>query len=116
MSVTIYHNPACSKSRKTLALIRSHGIEPVIVEYLKSPPDAETLRTLLSFLGLNAAQLARQKETAWSDAGLSTNSSDADIIAAMVMEPKSIERPIVVCGERAVLGRPPENVNELLAG
>ncbi|MGR8919979.1 MAG: arsenate reductase (glutaredoxin) [Gammaproteobacteria bacterium] len=114
MAVTIYHNPRCSKSRATLELIRARGIEPEVVEYLAHPPDAATLKRILAALGMGAGELARRGERAWTEAGLGDDSSDEDILAAMLEYPVLIERPIVVTGNRAVLGRPPENVGALL--
>ncbi len=114
MSVTIYHNPRCSKSRRTLELIREQGIEPRIVHYLDEPPDAATLRALLAQLGLSAQALARHGEAAWQAAGLDDDSDEETVIAAMLEHPILIERPIVVSDGRAVLGRPPENVLGLL--
>ena len=111
--VTIYHNPRCSKSRQTLALIEERGIEPNIVEYLVSPPSKETLTELLGLLGLSAHQLARPKEDIFKELNL-RDADDEALISAMVEHPIIIERPIVVSGGRAVLGRPPENVLELL--
>lgn len=113
--VTIYHNPRCSKSRQTLELLRQRGIEPEIVHYLETPPDATTLRELLGKLGLNARQLLRKSEPEYREAGLDDPSlDDATIVAAMVRHPRLIERPIVVAGPRAALGRPPESVLEIL--
>ncbi len=113
--VTIYHNPRCSKSRQTLALLEENGIEPAVVLYLETPPDADTLKSLLSKLGISARDLLRKGEDAYKDNKLSdTTLSEAQLIAAMAQHPKLIERPIVVKGERAVLGRPPENVLELV--
>jgi len=115
MSVIIYHNPRCSKSRKSLELLEQHQQQPQIIEYLKSPPDAETLRQLLDKLGLKARDLLRSGETEYKAAGLDDmNLSEDEIITAMVKYPKLIERPIVVMGDRAVLGRPPERVLELI--
>ncbi|CAK0768713.1 putative oxidoreductase YfgD [uncultured Gammaproteobacteria bacterium] len=112
-AVTIYHNPKCSKSRETLELLRRRGIEPQVVDYLKTPPDAATLRRLLAALGLSSRQLLRAKEAA--EAGLNDPGlSDEALIEAMVRTPAVIERPIVVVGERAALGRPPEAVLALL--
>lgn len=112
---TIYHNPRCSKSRQTLALLEENGISPTIIKYLEDIPDATTLQTLISKLGLTKAHdLVRNKEDDYKAAGLSAQSSDADVIAAMAQYPKLIERPIVVKGDQAVLGRPPENVLQLL--
>jgi arsenate reductase (glutaredoxin) len=116
MSVfTIYHNPRCSKSRQTLALLNENGVEPEIVAYLDTPPDAATLRSLLKKLDISPRELLRKGEEEYKAKGLADTQLDDDsLIAAMVAAPKLIERPIVVCGERAVLGRPPENVLELL--
>ena len=117
-SITIYHNPRCSKSRATLALLKAYaattGAQVDIVEYLKEPPDVALLETLLSKLGIDAGALVRRKEAAFAQAGLSAQSSAAQILEAMAQAPVLIERPIVVRGARAVLGRPPENVNALL--
>lgn len=115
VAVTIYHNPRCSKSRQTLALLRERGIEPEIVEYLKTPPDAGTLRTLLARLGLDARGLMRRREKAYRENGLDDPELDEDaLIAAMTANPVLIERPIVVAGDRAALGRPPENALAIL--
>jgi arsenate reductase len=109
MPVTIYHNPRCNTSRKTLALLRDHGIEPEIVEYLKTPPSAAELKTILSQLKMPAAKLMRRKEAAAAGIDPRSLSEDA-LIAAMVRNPIVIERPIVVSGDRAALGRPPAAV------
>lgn len=116
MDVVIYHNPRCSKSRAALALLEAQGIEPVVVEYLKDPPDAARLRHLLALLGLDPRALARRGEEAWRTAGLDDpDRSDAEIIDAMAAEPILIERPIVVVDDRrAVVGRPPERVLDIL--
>jgi arsenate reductase len=111
---TIYHNPRCSKSRTTLALLQEHGVQPQIVLYLETPPDKGELTRLLKKLGMTAAQLVRRGEDDYKASGLAANSSEQQIIAAMVKYPKLIERPIVVKGNAAVLGRPPENVLALL--
>ena len=116
MKVTIYHNPRCSKSRQTLALLREHGIEPEIVEYLKTPPDAATLRVILDELGIGARALLRRGETAYRDEGLDDEAIPEDaIIDAMLRHPILIERPIVRAGGRARIGRPPESVLEILS-
>ncbi len=113
MAVVIYHNPRCNKSRQTLALLEARGIKPRIVEYLKTPPDQAELKRLLRLLGLAPRQLLRKKEAA--EAGLDKPGlSDAQLIAGMVKHPIVLERPIVVNGERAVLGRPPEAVLKIL--
>ena len=114
MEITIYHNPRCSKSRATLELLRARGIEPNIVEYLQSPPSKEQLKTILGLLGMHATELARRKEDAWQQAGLDDQSTDDNILDAMVSHPALIERPIVVRGNRAIIGRPPENVTKLI--
>ncbi|MBK8906473.1 MAG: arsenate reductase (glutaredoxin) [Rhodospirillales bacterium] len=113
MTVTIYHNPRCSKSRATLALLQDRGIGPVVVEYLKDPPDAAMLEQILAMLGMRPRDLMRRKESA--EAGLDDPGlSDEALIRGMVANPVVIERPIVVHGERARLGRPPEAVLEIL--
>lgn len=112
-SFTIYHNPRCSKSRNTLALLQEKGVEPTIVLYLEDSPDQAAIQALLKKLGLSAGQLVRSGEDEYKSSGLSADSSEADVIAAMAAHPKLIERPIVISGDRAVLGRPPENVLEL---
>ena len=115
MRTTIYHNPRCSKSRQTLELLRDQGIEPVIIEYLKTPPDQKTLKALLKKLGLSARQLMRRNEQAYKEAGLDNPGlSEADLIEAMVEQPVLIERPIVINGNKAALGRPPEDVLKIL--
>lgn len=111
--VTIYHNPRCSKSRETLQLIEGKGVAPVVVEYLKTPPSAEDLTRILALLGKRPAEIVRKKEAA--EAGIDPGAlSDAHLVAAMVANPAIIERPIVVAGDKAALGRPPENVLSIL--
>jgi len=117
MKVTIYHNPRCSKSRQTLELLRGKSIEPEIIEYLKTPPDAGELRGLLKLLDIGAAGLLRTGEPEFKTLGLDNKGvTDAQRIDAMVSHPRLIQRPIVVCGKRARLGRPPEKVLEILPG
>lgn len=112
---TIYHNPRCSKSRETLQLLQENGIKPDVVLYLETPPDAKTLKDLLKKLGLKPRELMRQKEAEYKAMGLdNTALSDEQLLAAMVECPKLIERPIVVHGKKAALGRPPEKVLEIL--
>lgn len=111
----IYHNPRCSKSRQTLALLRDKGVEPEIVLYLESPVDRTTLVDLLDKLKLNAGQLVRRSEQDFKERNLGRDGVDEEqLIAAMLECPKLIERPIVVVGDRAILGRPPENVLEII--
>ena len=115
MSITIYHNPKCSKSRQTLALLKDRGDEPTIIEYLKTPPSAETLKTLLGQLGMKPRDLMRKKEDEYTANGLDNpDLSDDDLIDAMVRHPILIERPIVTANGKAALGRPPEQVLEIL--
>ena len=112
---TIYHNPRCSKSRQTLQLLQDNGIEPEVVLYLETPPSSEALVELLQKLGIGARDLLRTGEEAYKELELKNPElSDAQLIDAMVHHPKLIQRPVVVKGDRAVLGRPPENVLELL--
>lgn len=111
--VTIYHNPRCSKSRETLKLIEDKGIAPRVVEYLKTPPSAAELAAILAALGKKPAEIVRKKEAA--EAGIDPAAlDDAALIAAMVATPAIIERPIVVNGAKAALGRPPESVLAIL--
>jgi arsenate reductase len=113
--VTIYHNPRCSKSRKALALLEEHGVETDVVRYLETPPDAAGLDTILRMLDLEPRDLMRKSEAPYAKLGLDDPSLSRDaLIAAMVENPILIERPIVVSGQRAVLGRPPESVLEVL--
>jgi arsenate reductase (glutaredoxin) len=109
MSVTIYHNPRCNKSRQTLALLEAQGVKPRVIEYLKTPPDRAELKHLLKLLGMTPRQLLRANEA--KAAGLDKPGlSDDQLIAGMVENPIAIERPIVVKGARAALGQPPEAV------
>jgi len=113
--VVIYHNPRCSKSRAALQLLQERGVEPQIIEYLKTPPSASRLKELLAMLGMSPRDLMRKGEDPYKDLGLSDAGKDDDsLVAAMVDNPILIERPIVVTGGKARLGRPPEQVLELL--
>ncbi len=113
MSVTIYHNPRCSKSRQTLSLLRDKGIEPEVIEYMKLPPSPETLRSLLDQLGMEPRELVRRNEEVYRELALDEK-GDQELIDAMCREPRLIQRPIVVHGNQARLGRPPEAVLEIL--
>lgn len=114
MSVTIYHNPQCSKSRKTLAMLQERGLSPRVIEYLNTPPDAATLREILRLLELEPRGLMRTKEAVYSELNLADDALDDDaLIAAMIAHPILIERPVVVANGAAVIGRPPENINAL---
>ena len=115
MTVIIWHNPRCSKSRQTLALLGDRGIEPTVVEYLKTPPDAAVLKATLKKLGMKPRDLLRKTEAAYKAHGLDDPAvSDDDIVAAMVEDPVLIERPVVIAGGKAALGRPPEAVLDIL--
>lgn len=109
--ITIYHNPRCSKSRQTLELLQENNISPEIILYLDNPPSKPQLKKLLGKLGMTARDLLRTSEDAYKARGLADKSLDDDVLLdAMIAEPKLIQRPIVVAGDKAVLGRPPENV------
>lgn len=114
-SFTIYHNPQCTKSRATLALVQEHGIQPTVIEYLKTPPTAAELKAIIGKLGITPEQLVRKGEAIYKANYSGRKLTDAGWIEAMVSHPILIERPIVVTGHRAVIGRPPENVKLLLA-
>ncbi|HSN23785.1 MAG TPA: arsenate reductase (glutaredoxin) [Methylomicrobium sp.] len=115
MSIKIYHNPRCSKSRETLQLLRDRGIEPEIVEYLKTPPSEQELDAILQKLGMEPRDLMRKKEAPYDENDLLAPSLDRQtLIQAMVRFPILIERPIVVNGDKAAIGRPPEKVLAIL--
>ncbi|WP_017445306.1 arsenate reductase (glutaredoxin) [Gayadomonas joobiniege] len=112
---TIYHNPRCSKSRQTLALLEEHNIQPIVIEYLKNPPNEQELEKIGEKLGLESIhQIIREKESIYKELDLDDLMSDSELIPLMVEYPKLIERPIVIKGDRAVIGRPPENVLALI--
>lgn len=113
--LTLYHNPRCSKSRGALELLEARGLTPGVVRYLETPPDAATLKALLGKLGIGARQLLRSGEDEYKTLGLADPTlSDDQLIDAMARHPKLIERPILVAGNKAVIGRPPEKVLEIL--
>ncbi len=112
--LVLYHNPRCSKSRAALALLRERGVAFDLVEYLETPPSRQDLDDLQRKLGLPASDWIRKKEEAFREAGLSVESSDAEILDAIAERPILLERPILVHGERAVVGRPTERLLELL--
>lgn len=115
MTVRIYHNPRCSKSRQTLALLEQHGHTPEVIEYLKTPLTAADLETLLTQLGMRPREILRKGEPAYKELGLSdTSLSDMALITAMAAHPILIERPIVETGGKAAIGRPPESVLAIL--
>ncbi|WP_394241794.1 arsenate reductase (glutaredoxin) [Vibrio astriarenae] len=114
MSVTIYHNPRCSKSRQTLALLEENGVEPTVIKYLETPANEEQLRSLFKQLGLDDVRgMMRVKEDLYKELGLKQADDDA-LFAAMAENPKLMERPIVVKNDQAKIGRPPEQVLEIL--
>lgn len=115
MTTTIWHNPRCSKSRQTLELLKQNGIEPTVFEYLKTPPSSAELATVLGQLGMQPRELLRRGESAYKDLGLDNPAVDGeDLLEILTENPKLIERPIVVKGNKARIGRPPENVLEIL--
>jgi arsenate reductase len=115
VTVTIYHNPRCSKSRQTLALIEDQGIAPKVVDYLKAPPTVAELKNVLKKLGLRARDIVRKSEARYAELGLKERDvGDDELLALMVENPILIERPIVVSGDKAAIGRPPEAVLKIL--
>lgn len=115
MSIEIFHNPRCSKSRATLALLEERDLQPNIRLYLENPPTSEELNGILAKLGISARQLLRRGEAEYKELGLKdTTLSDAALVAAMVSHPRLIERPIVLADGKAAIGRPPENALTIL--
>ncbi len=115
MDVTIYHNPRCSKSRITLNLLQSKNYDPEVIEYLKTPPSAETLRNILDALDMRPRDLIRTGESIYKSENLGNSDlTDEQLIEKMIEHPILIERPIVVNGDKAAIGRPPEHVLEIL--
>jgi arsenate reductase len=113
--ITIYHNPRCSKSREALKLLRDHGVEPKVVEYLVDPPDSKQLDIILKLLDIEPRALMRKKEPEYAAAGLDDPALGRKaLIQAMCAHPRLIERPIVLAQDRAVLGRPPEKVLNII--
>ena len=111
----IYHNPRCSKSRKTLQIIRDHGVEPEVVEYLKTPPTENEIKKISNLLGLDPKRFVRTSENDFKENGLSEKISDNEAMFRLMAKfPKVIERPIVVSDDSAIIGRPPENVLKIL--
>ncbi len=115
--VRIYHNPRCSKSRATLALLHDHGIQPQVIDYLQTPPSADELDTMLQLLDMSPRDLMRRDEPEYAELGLDAGDLGRDqLIAAMVAHPRLIQRPIVLANGKASLGRPPEAVLAILQG
>lgn len=111
----IYHNPRCRKSREGLALLEESGQKFEIVDYLNNPPDKKTLKEVLAKLGMAPIELIRKNETIWKEKFKGKTFSDDELIKIMIENPKLIERPIVINGDKAVLGRPPAKINEILS-
>jgi len=115
MTVTIYHNPSCSKSRQTLEIIKNKGIEPIIIEYLKVSPTKDKIKEILSILGYAPRDLMRKKESVYTEFKLEDSSlSDDVLISFMVKNPILIERPIIISNNKVAIGRPPEKVLDIL--
>ncbi len=115
MSVKIYHNPRCSKSRQTLQLLQEQGVDIEIIEYLKTPPTAAELSAIIEKLNIEPRALMRRNEAAYKETGMNnTDLSNDELINGMVASPKLIERPIVLANDKAAIGRPPENVLAIL--
>ena len=114
MSITIWHNPRCSKSRATLKLLEERGIQPEIRRYLDNPPSEEEIREVARMLGRPVIEMTRRKEPLFRELGLSPDTDEAQLIAALAAHPKLIERPIVIADGKAAIGRPPEAVLEIL--
>lgn len=115
MAITIFHNPRCSKSRATLALLQERGVEPQVRLYLEDPPDAAELRAILKKLGIPARALLRTGEAEYRELGLADEAlGEDDLLRAMAETPRLIERPIVIAGRKAAIGRPPEAVLEII--
>ncbi|RUO77749.1 arsenate reductase (glutaredoxin) [Idiomarina seosinensis] len=113
-TLSIFHNPRCSKSRQTLALLEEKGYQPEVVEYLKTPPNASEIERILAMLDKQPKDLMRKKETIYKDLGLADEHDPEKLVTAMVNNPKLIERPIVINGNKAAIGRPPESVLDIL--
>jgi arsenate reductase (glutaredoxin) len=115
VDIIIYHNPSCSKSRQTLELLKKHSITPTIIEYLKTPPPVEKLKEILAQLGFSPRDLMRKKEAIYAECELDNPAlSDDDLIEFMIKHPILIERPLVLANGKAAIGRPPEQVLEIL--
>ncbi len=110
----IWHNPRCSKSRATLALLEDRGVEPVVRLYREDAPSEAEIKAVLAMLGVSAAALVRKGEAVFKELGLSKDSSEVELISAMAAHPVLIERPVVISAGKAALGRPPESVLEIL--
>ena len=114
MCITIYHNTRWGKSRKTLQLLRDNGYEPNIIEYLKNPPNVNELNEICENLNMSAIDITRTNEKEYKQSNISLNDADDVIINEIVRQPRLMERPIVIKGNKGIIGRPPENVLKLL--
>lgn len=113
-AVTIYHNPRCTKSRQALELLKKEGIQPKVIEYLKDPPSAARVKELIDMLGIEPHDLLRKGEDPYKTLKLSPKSSKAEVAKAIAEHPVLLERPVIVVGKKAVIGRPTERVLDLL--
>lgn len=113
-TVTIWHNPRCSKSRAALAILEEHGVTPTEFRYLETPPSKSDIVTVLAALGMDVKDIVRKGEAVYKSLNLSATSTNEEVLNALVENPILIERPIIISGDRAVIGRPPENVTSLL--
>jgi arsenate reductase len=113
-TITIWHNPRCSKSRTALALLEEHGVEPIQVKYLETPPSESEIKHTLSLLGVSAIDLMRRGEATFKELNLSSDTPEDELISAMASNPILIERPVIISATQAIIGRPPENVLTLL--
>jgi len=113
-TITIWHNPRCSKSRTALALLEERGVQPTQVKYLETPPTVNEIRRVLRLLGVSAIDLMRRDEATFKELNLSSETSEIELISAMVSHPILIERPVIISGTQAVIGRPPESALTLL--
>ena len=114
MCITIYHNPSWGKSRKTLQLLRDNGIKPTIILYIKDPPNIKELRNICNILGLAPSDIIRKGEKVYKELNISNLVKDKDLIDVIIKHPKLMERPIVIKGQKGIIGRPPEKVEKLL--
>ena len=113
-AITIWHNPRCSKSRKALALLEERGVQPTQVRYLETPPTENEIKRVLSLLGVSGIDIMRRGEATFKELNLSSETSEDELISAMVSHPILIERPVIISATQAVIGRPPENALTLL--
>ena len=114
MCITIYHNPMWGKSRKTLQLLRDNGINPTIIEYIKNPPNVKELRKILNILCLDPIDIIRKGDKVYKELNIYNLGKDKDLLDVIIKHPKLMERPIVIKGQKGIIGRPPEKVKKLL--